>query len=321
LKSKHNILQIAINTIDQEINTLQSLRNNIDDRFVHLVELFSLNKGKIVFVGVGKSAIIAQKICGTFNSIGQTSVFLHGADALHGDLGVVQKSDLVLIFSKSGETEEVKLILQFLNRNMVTSVAFTSNEKSTAANTASFHYYLPLVKEADPFNIIPTASTIAQLSIGDALAMCLLDQDEFTTEDLGMLHPQGAIGKKLLTTVKDLMRDFANPFVASDATIKETIISMTSHRLGATVVIDNREIVGIITDGDLRRMLYNNEDFQKLRARDIMSIQPQLIKSTARAIDALQIMEEKAITQLIVLQNDDYVGLIHIHDILSSGIG
>lgn len=317
---RNKILKVGIETIAQEIKTLEELKNQISEKFVQAVELINNSSGKCVFTGMGKSAIIAQKVTATFNSIGITSVFLHGADALHGDMGVVSDGDVILIFSKSGETSELAEFANCVAEKKVSVICFTSNPLSKLAKLANVHLNLPVHEETDSFDIIPTSSTIAQLALGDALAMALMEAKGTSLETLSRLHPQGSIGKKLLLSVKSIMQDDANPFISENVPLKDVIISITTHRLGATVVLENNDVVGIITDGDLRRILQSEENLASVKAKNIMSGDPICIDSAMRAYTALKLMEDRGITQLIVMEKGFYSGLIHIHDIIKAGI-
>jgi arabinose-5-phosphate isomerase len=321
LVSKNKILRIGIETIDQEIKTLENLKNQISGKFVEAVRILNNTSGKRVFTGIGKSAIIATKVCATFNSIGLTSVFLHGTDALHGDMGIVHDRDVILVFTKSGETAELKEFIQCIAVKDVTIISLTSNPNSSIAIASDIHLEIPVQGETDPFDIIPTSSTIAQLAMGDALAMALMETSGTSLEVLGKLHPQGSIGKKLLLIVAALMQENANPSILENASLKDTIITMTSYRMGATAVINNQsKIIGIITDGDLRRMLESKENLKDIKARDIMTLDPLCITSDMKAYTALKMMEDKAVSQLVVMQENEYLGLIHIHDIIKAGI-
>lgn len=299
---------------------LEELNNQISDKFVDAVEAIADASGKCVLSGIGKSAIIAQKICATFNSIGITSVFLHGADALHGDMGVVSDGDIVICFSKSGETEELIDFGKYVSQRKIKIIALSSNSSSSLAKIAHIHLFIPAIKEADSYDIIPTSSTTAQLAMGDALAMALMQVKGTSLSSLSRVHPHGTIGRKLLLSVKSLLQKNSNPFVGIDDLLMDVIMSMTTHRLGATVVLNDKKIEGIITDGDLRRMLQSVDNPKGVTAVRIMTHNPICIDSDMKAYAALKLMEDRSITQLIVMENGQYSGLIHIHDIVKAGI-
>ncbi len=320
-KDKTLITTTAIKTLKIEAETLLNLANVIDDTFVNCVEhLFSKN-GRLVITGIGKSAIVAQKIVATLNSTGTPSIYMHAADAIHGDIGVIQPTDSVLCISKSGETPEIKVLIPLIKNLGNTILAFTSNEKSYLAKRADFSIYIPVAKEADPNNLAPTASSVAQIAMGDAIATSLLSLRGFTPSDFAQFHPGGALGKALYLRVDDLYPNNAKPQVYMDTLLKDTIVEMTSKRLGVTAVIDKvNHLAGIITDGDLRRMLEKGGDINNHTAQDIMTPQPITIDAHAMAVDALQMMRTNNITQLIVLDQEIYVGVIHLHDLIREGL-
>jgi len=320
-KDKQLIRTTAIKTIKIEAETLSNLVNAIDDTFIDCVEhLFKINS-RLVVTGIGKSAIIAQKIVATFNSTGTPSIFMHAADAIHGDIGMIQPDDTVLCISKSGESPEIKVLVPLIKNLGNTILAFSSNEKSYLAKRADYSIHIPVAQEADPNNLAPTASTIAQMAMGDAMATALLSLRGFTTEDFAQIHPGGALGKALYLRVSDLYPDNEKPQVYEDTNLKETIIEMTSKRLGVTAVLrKDNSMSGIITDGDLRRLLEKGGDINKSTAKDIMTPNPKFIDAHALAVDALQIMRAGSITQLMVLDQDIYVGIIHLHDLIREGL-
>ncbi len=280
--------------------------------------LFS--KGRVVVTGVGKSSLIAQKIAATFNSTGTPSIFMHAGDAIHGDLGIIQKEDIVLFLSKSGETAEIKVLLPLLKAGGNKLIAITGNMKSYLAIHADLVLNASVQKEACPLDLAPTSSTMAQMAIGDALAICLLNARGFTEKDFARFHPGGSLGKRLYLKVSDIYPMNAKPVVNPHDSIKKVIVEISSKRLGATAVLQNGTLKGIITDGDLRRMLESGRPIDTIKAADIMTRTPRTIDRDALAIDALQIMKKNNITQLIVLSGKKFVGFIHLHDLLREGL-
>ena len=274
----------------------------------------------MIITGIGKSAIIANKIVATLNSTGTPSVFMHAADAIHGDLGLILKDDIVICISKSGNTPEIKVLIPLLKNSGNSLIAITGNMKSMLAEQADFVFNSYVEKEACPNNLAPTTSTTAQLVIGDALAVCLLEMRGFSSDDFAKYHPGGALGKKLFLRVRDILALNEKPEVSPDASIKKVIIEISEKRLGVTAVTKDEKIVGIITDGDLRRMLAETEDFSQLSAEDIMSKNPKSITINAMAIEAMEIMDKNEISQLIVEDHGRYAGVIHIHDLIKEGI-
>ncbi|MBK8849302.1 MAG: KpsF/GutQ family sugar-phosphate isomerase [Saprospiraceae bacterium] len=314
------ILNSLTTTLEIETATLAALTQSIGKSHVEAVEMLFACKGKIVVTGVGKSAIIGQKLVATLNSTGSKSVFMHAADAVHGDLGQIDKDDLVICLSKSGETAELKVLLPILKSMGNLTIAMVSNEASFLASQSDLCLMLPVEKEADPNNLAPTASTIAQLAMGDALAMALLNLRGFSSKDFALLHPGGNLGKMLYTTVADLAYKNASPKVTPSALIKDIIITMTSGRLGATAVIDDHnQILGIITDGDLRRMLMNQNFQDNITAAHIMTQTPKTIEKTALAAKAMEQMRAQSISQLLVTDDQGYCGIIHMHDLIKEG--
>tara|TARA_B110000902_G_scaffold200336_1_gene227504 strand:+ start:36 stop:1001 length:966 start_codon:yes stop_codon:yes gene_type:complete len=320
LNSKEAIVSHAKKTIIDESLAISKLADFVDESFAEAVQLIYNSKGRVIITGIGKSAIIANKIVATLNSTGTPSVFMHAADAIHGDLGLVLKEDVVICISKSGNTPEIKVLIPLLKKAKNTLIAITGNLKSMLAEQADFVFNSYVEKEACPNNLAPTTSTTAQLVIGDALAVCLLEIRGFSSDDFAKYHPGGALGKKLFLTVKDLLALNEKPAVSLKSGVKEVIIEISKKRLGVTAVIENNKIVGIITDGDLRRMLANTEDFSKLCAEDIMSIAPKTINVNAMAIEAMELMESSEISQLLVQDEEHYAGVIHLHDLIKEGI-
>ena len=317
---KDNILASAKKTILSESESIAKLTQFLDDNFVNAVEIIYKSKGRLVVTGIGKSAIIAQKIVATLNSTGTPSLFLHASEAIHGDLGMLQPSDVVICISKSGNSPEIKVLVPLLKRFGNKLIAITGNTTSFLGKEADFILNTYVDSEACPINLAPTNSTTAQLVMGDAIAVCLMEMKNFTAEDFAKYHPGGALGKKLLLRVSDMLDTTQKPIVAADSTIKNVIIEISEKRLGVTAVIENEKVIGIITDGDIRRMLNKTENITGLTAQDIMTKNPKTIKSTDMVSDALNILEDFSITQLVVVDNGEYKGVIHLHDILKEGI-
>ncbi|QBZ97925.1 Arabinose 5-phosphate isomerase KdsD [Flavobacterium sangjuense] len=303
-----------------ESESIAKLTQFLDDNFVNAVEIIYNSKGRLVVTGIGKSAIIAQKIVATLNSTGTPSLFLHASEAIHGDLGMVQPGDVVICISKSGNSPEIKVLVPLLKRFGNRLIAITGNTTSFLGKEADFVLNTYVETEACPINLAPTNSTTAQLVMGDAIAVCLMEMKNFTAEDFAKYHPGGALGKKLLLRVGDMLDTTHRPLVSPDSTIKNAIIEISEKRLGVTAVVENNKVIGIITDGDIRRMLNKTENITGLTAQEIMTKKPKTIKSTDMVSDALNILEDFSITQLVVVDNDDYKGVIHLHDILKEGI-
>lgn len=319
MKSLSDIKKIARETIAIELAAVAKLESSINDDFVNAINLILSTKGRLIVAGIGKSANIANKMVATFNSTGQPAVFLHAADAIHGDLGNIQEGDVVICISKSGNTPEVKALVPFIKNMGNKIIALTGNPKSFLAIKSDFILDVSVEKEACPNNLAPTSSTTAQLVMGDAIAVSLLACKDFTEEDFARFHPGGILGKRLNIKVQDLISDYA-PKVNSNASINEVIIEISQNRLGVTAVLNDKKLAGIITDGDLRRMLENEKDISSLCAKDIMSCDPKITKPEDLAYNALKEMEQNNITQLIVIKSEKYLGVIHIHDILKEGI-
>ena len=317
---KETILASAKKTILSESESIAKLTQFLDDNFVNAVEIIYKSKGRLVVTGIGKSAIIAQKIVATLNSTGTPSLFLHASEAIHGDLGMLQPSDVVICISKSGNSPEIKVLVPLLKRFGNKLIAITGNTTSFLGKEADFVLNTYVDSEACPINLAPTNSTTAQLVMGDAIAVCLMEMKNFTTEDFAKYHPGGALGKKLLLRVSDMLDTTKKPIVAADSMIKNVIIEISEKRLGVTAVIENEKVIGIITDGDIRRMLNKTENISGLTAQEIMTKNPKTIKSTDMVSDALNILEYFSITQLVVVDNGEYKGVIHLHDILKEGI-
>ena len=319
MKSLSNIKKIAKETIAIELAAVAKLESSINDDFVNAINLILSTKGRLIVAGIGKSANIANKMEATFNSTGQPAIFLHAADAIHGDLGNIQEGDVVICISKSGNTPEVKALVPFIKNMGNKIIALTGNPKSFLAIKSDFTLDVGVEKEACPNNLAPTSSTTAQLVMGDAIAVSLLACKDFTEEDFARFHPGGILGKKLNIKVQDLISDYT-PKVNPNASINEVIIEISQNRLGVTAVLNDKKLAGIITDGDLRRMLENEKDISSLCAKDIMSCDPKITKPEDLAYNALKEMELNNITQLIVIKSEKYLGIIHIHDIIKEGI-
>jgi arabinose-5-phosphate isomerase len=319
--TKGKIQSSGLNIIRKETAAISALEAFINDAFVSAVELIATCKGKLVISGVGKSAIIAQKIVATLNSTGTTAAFMHAADAIHGDLGMVGEEDILMIISKSGESPEIKALLPLLAREKNKLIGMVGNAESILAKKADIFLNTTVSEEACLYNLAPTSSTTAQLVMGDALAITLMEMKGFRTEDFAKFHPGGTLGKKLYLRVSDIYVHNAKPQVRTDASLKEVIMEMTSKRLGATAVVtEAQELLGIITDGDLRRMLEKNTDTSRVHAKEIMSSKPTTIQKDALAIEALEVLRTKDISQLAVMDGNKYVGFLHIHDLVKEGI-
>lgn len=318
--NREEIINTARQTITKEAETVAQLAGYIDDEFVTAVTYIINSKGRVVITGIGKSAIIANKIVATMNSTGTPAIFMHAADAIHGDLGIIQADDVVICISKSGNTPEIKVLVPLLKRGNNKLIAITSNKNSVLAQAADSVLYAYVEKEACPNNLAPTTSTTAQLVLGDALAVCLLEMKHFGSEDFAKYHPGGALGKRLYLKVSDIVGNNQKPEVSVQTEVKQVIVEISAKMLGATAVIDNGNIVGIVTDGDIRRMLSKTDDIRGLTAKDIMSLNPKTIDRGCLAIDALSLMEKNKITQLLVTHNGRYEGVIHLHNLIQEGL-
>lgn len=316
------ILSIAKKCIQQEANAITGLLKNINNDFVEAVNTLLNCKGRVVISGIGKSAIIAQKIVATLNSTGTPAVFLHAADAIHGDLGMVQEGDVVIIISKSGSSPEIKALVPLVKNFGNRIIGIVGNTASFLATHGDIILDTTVEQEACPNNLAPTSSTTAQMVMGDALAVCLMEKRGFQDQDFAKFHPGGTLGKKLYLRVADVFFDNERPFVNPESSLKDTIVEITKKRLGVTAVIDSEEhLTGIITDGDLRRMLEKNGLTEGIKANDIMTKNPKTIAPDELAVSALDLMRKNAITQLVVVDgNNKYLGIIHIHDLLKEGL-
>jgi arabinose-5-phosphate isomerase len=320
LKENKSIKEIAIRTINEEGKAIAALANSINDDFIKCVELIFHSKGRIVVTGIGKSAIIGAKLVASLNSTGTPSIFMHAADAIHGDLGTIQKEDIIICISKSGETPEIRILIPLLKVFGSSLIAIVGNPRSYLAKQADYVLDTTVKKEAGLNNLAPTSSTTAQMVMGDALTVCLIERRGFTTSDFAKLHPGGALGKQLYLRVADLYINNLVPKVQITDNIKTIILEISSKRLGTTAVLDKDQLKGIITDGDLRRMLEKTTDFRKITARDIMTSSPKTISPDTLVVNALSIMRKNNITQLLVTEKDRYLGVLHLHDILREGI-
>jgi arabinose-5-phosphate isomerase len=320
LKSESSIIDIAKQTIITESNAIANLINYVGASFENSVKLIHNSTGRLIVTGIGKSAIVANKIVATLNSTGTPSVFMHAADAIHGDLGIIQKDDVIICISNSGNTPEIKVLVPLIKNYGNKIIAITGNTDSFLGQEADYVLSSYVEKEACPNNLAPTSSTTAQMVIGDALAVCLLNLNDFSSKDFAKYHPGGALGKKLYLRVSDLIAKNEKPQVTSTSSVNDVIIEISQKRLGATAVLENKKIVGIITDGDIRRMLKNSNDFSTLIASDIMGSEPKTITSDAMAVDVLEIMDSNNISQILVTENGIYAGVVHLHDLIKEGI-
>ena len=314
------ILESAKKTILAESESIANLVNYLSEDFAKSVDIIFKSKGRLVITGIGKSAIIAQKIVATLNSTGTPSIFLHASEAVHGDLGMVLPEDVIICISKSGNSPEIKVLVPLLKRFGNTLIGMTSDLNSFLGKESHYILHAHVDNEACPNNLAPTNSTTAQLVLGDALAVALMEVRNFKNEDFAIYHPGGALGKKLLLKVKDMLDTTHTPRVNPNDSIKKVIMEISEKRLGVTAVVENNNVIGIITDGDIRRMLNTRDTFTDLVAKDIMTKNPKNINSTILVSEALNILENNSITQLVVIEDDKYLGILHLHDILKEGI-
>lgn len=313
--------QIAIKTIETESQSILGLTNYINADFEKAVNAIANSRGRIVISGIGKSATIAQKIVATFNSTGTPAIFMHAADAIHGDLGIVQQDDVVMIISKSGESPEIKVLVPLIKNFKNTLIGMVGNLQSFLASQSDIILNTTVKEEACPNNLAPTSSTTAQLVMGDALAICLMEIKGFSSDDFAKFHPGGTLGKKLYLRVSDLYIHNEKPSVTPEKSLKEAIVEISAKRLGSVAVVDtNDQLLGIITDGDLRRLLGKNISIDKATAEDVMTRSPKTIKPEELAVDALDLMRKKSITQLVVVDDGKYLGFIHLHDLIREGL-
>tara|TARA_R110000868_G_scaffold49156_4_gene158646 strand:- start:76 stop:1041 length:966 start_codon:yes stop_codon:yes gene_type:complete len=320
LKSKNSIIKTAKQTIELQSQAILHLSDLVNNDFADAVNLIHQSKGRVIITGIGKSAIIATKIVATLNSTGTPAVFMHAADAIHGDLGLILEDDVVIFISKSGNTPEIKVLVPFIKSAKNKMIAITGNKDSYLGKAVDYVLNAFVEKEACPNNLAPTTSTTAQLVIGDALAVCLLELRGFSSKDFAKYHPGGALGKKLYLRVQDLSSINQKPQVSLHTSIKDVIVEISEKMLGVAAVVENNKIIGIITDGDLRRMLSKIDNIASVTAKDIMSINPKRVEADAMAIDAMDIMEAHGISQLLVEENGNYAGVVHLHDLIKEGI-
>ncbi|MDD2242427.1 MAG: KpsF/GutQ family sugar-phosphate isomerase [Bacteroidales bacterium] len=319
--SKNNLKDLAVSVIKKEAEAVSNLTPYIDDKFVDVLNLIYNSNGRLIVTGIGKSALIGTKIVATMNSTGTPSIFMHAADAIHGDLGIVQPDDVVMCISKSGNTPEIKVLVPLIARMGNKIIALVSNTDSFLAQHADYVVRATVREEASPNNLAPTSSTTTQLVMGDAMAVCLLKMRGFSQEDFAKYHPGGSLGKRLYLRVADVIDKSVRPWVNEDEDIQNTIINISQNRLGATVVLDKKEnMLGIITDGDVRRMVERRKPLETLKAKDIMSHNPKHIDINELAVNAFNIMQKNKITSVVVMKDGKYAGLVHIHDILREGI-
>lgn len=320
MKSKKSIYESAVNTLQLEAQAILGLIPNVNEDFKQAVKTIAESNGRIIVTGVGKSAIIAQKIVATFNSTGTPSIFMHAGDAIHGDLGMIQQNDIVICISKSGNTPEIKVLAPLLKQSGNLLIGMVGSLTSDLAKLADLILNTTVDKEACPHNLAPTTSTAAQLAMGDALAICLLETRDFNENDFAKYHPGGALGKRLYLKIGELALKNSKPEIDEGASVKDVIVEISQNRLGSVVIKDAFNVIGIITDGDIRRMLEKHTNLLNLKARDIMSTNPKRVDKNMLAFDALQIMKDNNITQILVMDQDIYYGMVHIHDLLQEGI-
>jgi arabinose-5-phosphate isomerase len=320
LKSDQEIIDRGKATLDIESDSIIGLKASMDQRLVEVVKLIHFSEGRVIITGIGKSAIIASKIVATLNSTGTPAVFMHAADAIHGDLGIIQKQDIVVCISKSGNTPEIKVLVPLIKTAGNKLIGMTGDVSSFLGRNSDHILNTTVSQEACPNNLAPTSSTIAQMAIGDALAVCLLDCKGFTSSDFAKYHPGGSLGKRLYLKVADVYPNNPVPLVAHDAPLSAVIHEISSKRLGATAVTEDKTLKGIITDGDLRRMMETGGDYSGKTASEIMTKDPKSVTPDMMAVDAFNIMKSNNITQLVVIEGDSYLGFIHLHDLLNEGI-
>lgn len=320
MKLKEKILTAAKETISIEAKAIANLENVIDHEFASAVEQIYKSKGRVILTGIGKSAIIATKIVATLNSTGTPAIFMHAADAIHGDLGTIQKDDVVICISKSGNSPEIKVLVPYIKDFQNLLIGITADKNSFLGKESDFVLNSFVEKEACPNNLAPTTSTTAQMVIGDALAICLLKLKGFSRKDFAKYHPGGSLGKKLYLRVSDITAQNLKPQITPETSVTDAIIEISEKMLGVTAVVEDNKIIGIITDGDIRRMLKNNTNFKDLKAIDIMSPKPKTIEQDSLAVDALELLEANKISQLLAVENDTYAGVVHIHNLIREGI-
>ncbi|MDO9156380.1 SIS domain-containing protein [Sediminibacterium sp.] len=317
----NNIPALALQTIETEATAILGLKAFINNDFEKIIQAIHEAKGRLIVSGIGKSAIVAQKIVATLNSTGTPSLFMHAADAIHGDLGMITSDDIVMLISKSGESPEIKVLIPLINNFGNLLIGMVGNTESFLAKQANLMLNTTVEKEACPNNLAPTSSTTAQMVMGDVLAVCLMKLNQFNNRDFAKFHPGGNLGKRLYLRVADLATANEKPWVLADATLKKVIVEITQNRMGVTAVVDeNQQLIGIITDGDLRRMLEKTSDISTICASDILTTHPITVQPEALAVEALELLKKHDISQLIVAENGIYKGIIHIHDLIREGI-
>jgi len=320
LKSDQEITQIARRTLAIEAESITGLEALVDKDFIEAAKVIHFSQGRVVVTGIGKSAIIAQKIVATFNSTGTPAIFMHAADAIHGDLGIIQSNDVVICISKSGNTPEIKVLVPLIKAGNNKLIGMAGDTQSYLATHSDFVLNTTVEKEACPNNLAPTSSTAAQMAMGDALAVCLLECRGFTSNDFARFHPGGALGKRLYLKVSDIYPNNPSPSVGPDDNLATVIYEISAKRLGATAVLSDGKLVGIITDGDLRRMMEKGGNFDSVKAAEIMTRSPKSVPPGMMAVEALQLMKQYNITQLVVAESGTYYGFVHLHDLLKEGI-
>ncbi len=320
MNNTDTILNIAKKTIEIESKAIGDMANLLTEDFSKTVECILNSKGRVVITGIGKSAIIATKIVATLNSTGPPAIFMHAGDAIHGDLGTIQKDDVVICISKSGSTPEIKMLVPLIKRGTNPLIGMTGNVRSFLAQQSDYILNTFVEKEACPNNLAPTTSTSTQLVMGDALAICLLELKGFSSKDFAKYHPGGALGKRLYLTVNDIVQTNRVPQVTPDTDIRKVIVEISEKMLGVSAVIQGDKIIGVVTDGDIRRMLNKYENINGLTARDIMTSNPKTIGTDMLAIKALELMQDNGISQLLAVKNNEYKGVVHLHNLINEGI-
>ena len=320
MKTTAQIIKLAKSTLRIEANSITNLEKFINAEFVESIRLILKSSGTVVVTGVGKSALIAQKIVATLNSTGTAAIFMHAADAIHGDLGIIRSDDIIICISKSGDTPEIKVLIPLLRNWGNKIIGMSGNPESYLGKTSDLFLNTWVAKEACPNNLAPTSSSAAQMAMGDALAVCLLDARGFSSKDFARFHPGGALGKKLYLRVSDIYPNNASPKVSLNQDIREVIVEISSNRLGAAAVVEKGKLKGIITDGDLRRMMLKRKSFDHITAKDVMNANPKSMEKDTMAVDALALMKQHNISQLIITDNKKYAGIVHLHDLVREGI-
>lgn len=320
MSDTQSILSIAKRTLEIESKAIGDLAEMLDEQFAQAVRYILESRGRVVVSGVGKSAIVASKIVATLNSTGTPAIFMHAADAIHGDLGTIQKDDIVVCLSKSGNTPEIKALLPLIKKGGNKLIGITGNMESVLAKQADFVLNTYVEKEACPNNLAPTTSTSAQMAMGDALAICLLEIKGFSSDDFAKYHPGGSLGKKLYLRVADIVVNNQKPEVDVNASVKDVIVEISEKMLGVTAVMESGKVVGIVTDGDIRRMLSKYDNINGLTARDIMTSNPKTVDADTLAVNALKMLQDKGISQLLAFDGDAYAGVVHIHNLINEGI-